>query len=246
MKLKNKVAIVTGSSRGIGYGIAKGFIKEGAKVAICGTKLENAENAVKSLKEKFPNAELYPVAINLSDSNTIKDGFKNVIDHFGKLDILVNNAGIVKGSTLEETTEEDFNLVQTINVTGVFNCTKEAVKYMKEEGSIINVSSITGLYGSPGNSAYATSKAAIIGLTKSLGRELAHKNIRVNAICPGVIETDMVGVLSDEVKTGLLAMTPIGRLGKVEDFEGICNLLASSDSNFITGSIFSIDGGALF
>lgn len=246
MKLKNKVAIVTGSSRGIGRGIAEGFIKEGAKVAICATSIESAKKGVEDLKNIYEDADLFAVELNIAESNSVKKAFSSVVDYFGSLDILVNNAGIVKGGPLNNLSEEDFMTVQNVNVNGVFRCTKEAVSYMKNGGSIINVSSINGLYGSPGNSAYATSKAAVIGLTKSLGRELAPMNIRVNCICPGVIETDMVDVLPEEIKSGLLAMTPIGRLGKVADFEGICNVLASDEGSFITGSIFSIDGGALF
>lgn len=246
MKLKGKVAIVTGSSRGIGYGIAEGFIKEGAKVAICGTTLESATRGVNSLKEKYSNADIYAVAMNVSDSDSVILGTKSVADHFGQLDILVNNAGIVKSGPISDFTELDFIDVINTNTTGTFRCIKEAIKYMSNGGSIINISSINGIYGSAGNSAYATSKAAILGLTKSLGRELAPLKIRVNAVAPGVIETDMVGKLPEAVKAQLLMMTPVGRLGQVSDFEGICNLLASDEASFITATVFSIDGGALF
>lgn len=246
MKLKGKVAIVTGSSRGIGYGIAEGFIKEGASVAICGTTIESAKSGFDKLKSKYPEANLMAVAMNVSNKESIETGTEKIFDHFGKIDVLVNNAGIVKAGPINTLSEEDFMQVLNVNTTGVFRCSKEAVKYMKTGGSIINISSINGIYGSPGNSAYSASKSAIIGLTKSLGRELAPTGIRVNALAPGIIETDMVNALPEEVKAGLLAMTPAGRFGQITDFEGVCNLLASDDSTFITGAVFSIDGGALF
>ena len=246
MKLEGKVAIITGSSRGIGHGIAEGFIKEGARVAICGSTLESANKGAEDLKNSYPNADIFAVELNVAETASVAAGMKAVVDHFGSLDVLVNNAGIAIGGTIAEISEETFLKIQNVNVTGTFRCIKEATKYMATNGgSIINVASINGVYGSPRNSAYATSKSAVIGLTKSLGRELGGLKIRVNAITPGLIETDMVSVLPEETKARLIAMTPVGRSGETSDLAGICTLLASDESSFITAAIFAVDGGAV-
>lgn len=246
MRLKGKVAIITGSSRGIGLGIAEGFIKAGAKVAICGSSVESAQRGADELIKKYPNADILPIELNISNVSSVQEGFKTVFDKFKNIDILLNNAGIVKGGPINTLTEKEFEEVLNINTMGPFRCIKEATKYMKSGSSIINISSITGLYGSPGSTAYATSKAGVIGLTKSLARELAPSNIRVNVICPGVIETDMTSDLPEESMAYLKQLTPIGRFGKPEDLAGMCVHLASDESLFTTNAVISIDGGALF
>lgn len=246
MRLKDKVAIVTGSSRGIGNGIAEGFIKEGAKVVICGTKEENAKRAVKSLKEKYPSADLLAVELNVSNSDSIINAFNKVIDAYGKLDILVNNAGITFTKAIKEMTEDEWLNVMNVNSNGVFRCCKQAVKYMSKGSSIINITSMVGLNGSNKQSAYAASKASIIGLTKSLAKELGPEGIRVNAVAPGMIGTDMVaGFVTEELKQYIINMTPLRRMGEVEDLQGITILLASDESSFITNTVINVDGGIL-
>lgn len=246
MRLENKVAIVTGSSRGIGLGIAEGFIKEGCKVAICGTKLQNAENTVKKLREKYSDCDIIAVEINIANIKSIEEGFKKVIDKYGTLDILVNNAGITHTSSVLKTTDEDFDRVMNINTTGTFRCTREALKYMKKGASIINTTSMNGIYGAQYQSAYSASKGALIAMTKAMAKELGPQGIRVNAIAPGMIKTDMVEeAVSEEMKRNLINLTPLRRMGEVEDLQGITILLASEESSFITSTVISVDGGIL-
>ncbi len=245
MRLKDKVAIITGSTTGIGYQIASSFIKEGAKVVVCGLTKENADDAVKSLLETYSDAEILGVKVDITKSNEVKELFTKTIEKFGKLDILVNNAGIAPAKSIEDMTEEDFENVINVNTFGTFRCTKEAVKYMKEKGgSIINTSSFVSLYGSPNQSAYTASKAAINGLTKSNAKELGKYKIRVNAVAPGVVMTQMVkDNCNPETIQRLNMMTPIGRPANPEDLSGLYVYLASDESLVTTGTIINIDGG---
>lgn len=247
MRLKGKVTMVTGSSRGIGFGIAEGFAREGANVVICGSNAESTAKGIENLKAKYPNVDVFGVAINIGDTDSIKAAFKEVVDHYGKLDVLVNNAGIVLTKSILEMTDEDWDKIMMINATGTFKCSREAALYMKDNGgSIINTSSMNGIYGSPYQSAYSASKAAIIGLTKALAKELGPMKIRVNAIAPGMIGTDMVKEsVTPEIKARLLAMTPVRRMGEIEDLQGICNLLASDEGSFMTATVTSVDGGLM-
>lgn len=245
MRLENKVAIITGSTSGIGLSVAKEFIKNGAKVTICSPNKDKVEEAKKEILQEYKDDQVIGVTADVSNTNDVENLFAETIKAFGTLDILVNNAGIAPRQPIEETSDDDFIKVLNINTVGVFKCTREALKYMKEKGgSIINTSSFVSLYGSPNQAAYSASKAAINGLTKSNAKELGKYNIRVNAIAPGVVMTDMVkNTVNEEYITRLNAMTPLGRGASPEDLVGLYVHLASDESKFTTGTIINIDGG---
>lgn len=247
MNLNNKVAIITGSTRGIGKEIAKLFLKNNAKVVVCGSNIDNAKKAVEELKNELSitNDVIMPIGINMKDKENIKEVVKEVINRFEKIDILVNNAGITSNVSLLDSTDEEFEEMFQINFFGVVTLTREVVKYMKNTGgSIINTSSMVGMYGGRNQSAYSSSKFAINGLTKSLAKELGIYNIRVNAVAPGVVGTDMVKEnVSEEMKQGLLRMTPLNKMAEPSDLAGAYLYLASDASKFTTGTIIQVDGG---
>ncbi len=246
MRLKDKVAIITGSStKGIGYAVALGFIDEGAKVVVCGVGDNDTADALERLKQDRPNGDYLAVKVDVTKLEDVENVFKVAKEKWGHIDILVNNAGIAPAKSIEEMSDEDFEVVLNINTFGTFRCTREAVKYMKDNGgSIINTSSFVSLYGSNSQSAYTASKAAINGLTKSNAKELGKYKIRVNAIAPGVVMTDMVKNTVDEKTIGYLQMmTPLGRGATPEDLVGLYIYLASDESSFTTGTIINIDGG---
>lgn len=249
MNVENKVVLITGSSRGIGNAIARAFITGGAKVVICGSKLENAINAVEEIKRdlNITDENILPVGINIKDTKDIKRVVDTIIDKWGRIDVLINNAGITSNISLLDSTDDEFKEMFDINFFGVVSLTREVVKYMKETGgSIINTSSMVGTYGGRNQSAYASSKFAINGLTKSLAKELGIYNIRVNAVSPGVVGTDMVREnVSDEMKAGLIRMTPLGKMAEPKDLAGIYLYLASDASSFTTGQIIGVDGGLI-
>lgn len=249
MNVKDKVVLITGSSRGIGFAIAKEFVREGAKVVVCGSKLENATKAVDTIKKDLNVDDNYllSVGVNIKDSDDIKRVISEVINKCGRIDILINNAGITSNVSLLDSTDEEFKEMFEINFFGVVSLTREVVKYMKDTGgSIINTSSMVGTYGGRNQSAYASSKFAINGFTKSLAKELGMYNIRVNAVSPGVVETDMVrDNVSEEMNAGLLKMTPLGKMAEPKDLAGIYLYLASDISNFTTGQIIGVDGGLI-
>ena len=247
MRLENKVAIITGGSTGIGYEVAKGFIKEGAKVAICGITQESADDASNEILKEFPNADILPIKVDITSTEEVINLFNEVYKKWNKIDILINNAGIAPAKPIENMTDEDFINVLDVNTTGAFRCTREAVKYMKETGgSIINTSSFVSLYGANMQSAYSASKAAMNGLTKSNAKELGKYNIRVNAIAPGVIMTDMVKDNCDpNTINAINNMTPLKRGASPEELVGAYIYLASDESSFTTGAILSIDGGLI-
>ena len=249
MNVKDKVVLITGSTRGIGNAIAREFIKSGAKVVICGSKLENATKAEEEIKKELNIDDNYllPVGINMKDISDIKKVVDAIINKWGRIDVLINNAGITSNVSLLDSTDEEFREMFDINFFGVVSLTREVVKYMKDNGgSIINTSSMVGTYGGRNQSAYASSKFAINGLTKSLAKELGMYNIRVNAVSPGVVGTDMVREnVSEEMKQGLLRMTPLSRMADPKDLAGIYLYLASDISNFTTGQIIGVDGGLI-
>ena len=245
MRLKNKVAIITGSSSGIGFEVAKTFLDEGANVVICGINEENQNDAVKELLEDYNEENILGVAVDITKTNEVINLFEKTIAKFGKVDILVNNAGIAPAKPLEMMSDEDFINVIDINLTGAFRCTREAVKYMKENGgSIINTSSFVSLYGGNSQAAYSASKSGMNGLTKSNAKELGKYNIRVNAVAPGVIMTDMVKSDVDQnTIERLKMMTPLQRTADPKDLVGIYVYLGSDESLHTTGTIINIDGG---
>lgn len=246
MNLENKVAIITGSTRGIGNSIARLFLENNAKVVICGSTEENALKAVNKMKEELnlTDDNIMGIGLNMKDTSTIKESVDKVITKWNKIDILVNNAGITSNVSLLDSTDEDFMEMFQINFFGVVSLTREVVKHMKETGgSIINTSSMVANYGARNQSAYASSKFAINGLTKSLAKELGMYNIRVNAVAPGVVATDMMSIVTEEMKQGLLRMTPLNKMAEPTDLAGAYLYLASDLSKFTTGTIIQVDGG---
>lgn len=247
MNLDGKVAIVTGSSRGIGYEIAKLFLENGAKVVVCGSNINSAKKACDKLKSELNilGEMIFPVSLDMRDADTIKDVVDTVIAKWSRIDILVNNAGITSNRSFLDTTLEEFKDMFEVNFFGPVTLTREVVKYMKETGgSIINTGSMVGIYGGRGQVDYACSKASIHGLTKSLAKELGEYNIRVNAVAPGVVATDMMGdFVSSQMSSRLVNMTPLRSMAKASDLAGAYLYLASDLSKFTTGTIIQVDGG---
>ncbi len=241
--LNGKVAIVTGGTRGIGLAIVKKFLNNGAKVVLFGSKKESVEKALAELKNE--NKEVIGFYPNLTNVDEVRQTFKEVAEHFGKIDILVNNAGLSSSTKIEDYTIEEYDKIANVNMKGVFVCSKEIVPYLKEtKGNIINISSMVSIYGQPAGCVYPMSKFAVNGLTKSLSRELAPVGIRVNAVAPGITKTDMVASLPDEMIKPLIATIPIGRIGEPEDIANACLFLASDMASYVTGEIMQVDGGA--
>ena len=246
MLLENKVAIVTGGTRGIGYATVKEFLKQGAKVALFGSREETVRVALEKLREENPDYPVIGLYPNLMDANEVKEAFQKVVHEFGHLDILVNNAGISQRDKIFDYNVEDFEKIMNLNVNAVFICSKEAAHIMKEQGGgvILNTSSMVSIYGQPSGSGYPTSKFAVNGMTKSLARELGKDNIRVNAVAPGVTNTDMVAVLPEEIIQPIIAGIPLGRVGEPEDIANAFVFLASDMASYITGVVLSVDGAA--
>ena len=243
--LEGKVAIVTGGTRGIGYETVKKFLENGAKVALFGSREETVSKAIESLKKENANYEVIGLYPKLNNETEIKEAFEKVNNTYGRIDILVNNAGISSSTPLLNYTEEEYNKTVDTNIKGVFLCSKLIVPYMeKNGGSILNTSSMVSIYGQPSGCMYPTSKFAVNGLTKSLSRELAPKNIRVNAVAPGITESDMVKNLPKEMIEPLIKTIPLGRIGKPEDIANAFLFLASDMASYITGEILQVDGAA--
>lgn len=243
--LKDKVAIITGSVRGIGKEIAMLYATQGAKVVInysSQSRKQYAEEIVDTIQNQGGTA--LAVCADVSDFTASKTLVDETIKHFGRVDILVNNAGITKDMLLLRMTEEEFDKVIAVNLKGVFNCTKHVCRAMlKTGGSIINMTSVVGITGNAGQANYAASKAGIIGFTKSVAREFAQKNIRVNAIAPGFIVSDMTEELSDQVKDTVTGNIPMKRFGNTQDVANAALFLASDLSTYITGEVLRVDGG---
>ena len=240
----NKVALITGATRGIGKQIAITLAKEGYDVAI------NYRTANDSLNETVKEIEGYGVKClavqgDVSSFEDCENMTKQIIEKFEKIDVLVNNAGITKDMLFMRMKQDDFKQVIDVNLIGTYNMTKNVSQYMikQRSGRIISISSVVGLLGNAGQANYAASKAGIIGFTKSLAKELAGRNILVNAVAPGFIETDMTNVLKDDVKTNILNSIPLKRQGSAEEVANVVKFLASEDSSYITGQVISVDGG---
>lgn len=246
MKLKNKVAVITGGSRGIGLATAKAFLKEGAAVVIAASSPENAEKAVNGLKAEFPEAVIGGISPNLTSAQSLKEAMAQVKAQFGPVDILVNNAGVSESTPITGYTEELYDKVMDLNVKGVVNAIGSVVDDMIERGSgvILNTSSMVSIYGQPSGVAYPTSKFAVNGLTVSLARELGPKGIRVNAVAPGITETDMMKAVPKEVIDPMIRQIPLRRLGQPEDIAKAFVFLASEDASYITGVVLHVDGMA--
>ena len=241
--LDKKVAIITGGTRGIGLATAKKFIQENATVVIFGSKKETVDKALSELKEAFPKKEIIGFYPNLIDESELKEVFDKIKEKFGHIDIIVNNAGISSKTKIDDYSEEEYDKISNLNIKSVFMTSKVAVPYLKQsKGVILNTSSMVSIYGQPSGVMYPASKYAVNGITKSLARELAPFGIRVNAVAPGIIETDMVKDLPKEVIEPLIKSIPIGRIGKPEDIANAFLFLASDMASYITGVILSVDG----
>lgn len=246
MKLNNKIAIVTGGSRGIGFATVERFLQEGATVILTASSPTTAQKAVDRLKEKYPSAKVSGISPDLTDLESVRASFHNIAEQYGAIDILVNNAGVSESTPLDAYTEDLFDRVMDLNVKGVFNATRAAVEHMEKRGAgvILNTSSMVSLTGQPSGLAYPTSKFAVNGMTVSLARELGPKGIRVNAVAPGIIETDMMKAVPKEVIEPMIQRIPLKRLGQPEDIANAFVFLASEEASYITGVILSVDGMA--
>lgn len=242
--LTDQVALVTGASRGLGRAIALELARHGANVVVnyAGNE-KKAQSVVDEIKEL--GKQSFKVQANVANEQEVKEMVKQVTTEFGRLDILVNNAGITRDNLLMRMKEDEFDQVINTNLKGVFLCTKTVTRQMMRQrrGKIINVASIVGVRGNPGQANYVAAKAGVIGLTKTTAQELASRNILVNAVAPGFISTDMTDELTDEQQKAILEMVPLAKLGKPEDVANVVRFLASSDSNYITGQTIHIDGG---
>ena len=246
MRLKGKVAVITGGSRGIGYATADAFLREGATVIIAASTKASADKAVASLKEKHPNSRIGGISPDLGSLEEVRNIFKTVSATYGCIDILVNNAGVSESTPFMDYTEDTFDKVMDLNVKGVFNATRAAAECMVARGSgvILSTSSMVSISGQPSGFAYPASKFAVNGLTVSLARELGPKGIRVNAVAPGITETDMMKAVPKEVIEPMIARIPLRRLGQPEDIANAFVFLASDEASYITGVVLSVDGMA--
>lgn len=242
----DKCALITGATRGIGKQIAITLAKQGYNIALNYRKEnEELENTKKEI-EKI-GVQVLAVKGDVANFENCENFVKQVIERFGQIDVLVNNAGITKDMLLMRMKKEDFEQVIDTNLVGTFNFTKNVVPYMMKarSGRIINISSVVGISGNAGQTNYSASKAGIIGFTKSLAKEIASRNILVNAVAPGFIETNMTDVLKDDVKQEIAKNIPLKRMGTTQDVANVVKFLASDDSSYITGQVINVDGGML-
>lgn len=239
-----KIAVVTGGSRGIGRAVALKLAADGMTVVVNynGNK-EKAEAVVAEIQANGGQAEAY--GCNVSDYSAVEEMMKYVIKTYGSVDVLVNNAGITKDGLMMKMSEDDFNQVVDINLKGCFNCTKHVARQMLKQkaGRIINLSSVIGIYGNVGQANYAASKAGVIGITKSMAKELGSRGITVNAVAPGFIETDMTAAMTEEAKAVVANHIAMKRGGKPEEVANLVSFLASENAAYITGQVIAIDGG---
>ncbi|MFN3946659.1 MAG: 3-oxoacyl-[acyl-carrier-protein] reductase [Aquificaceae bacterium] len=244
INLTGKKVLITGSTRGIGRSIAEFLAKAGAQVVITGRDSQRAQEIAKEIGERF-QVQTLGVAMDMANQESIKEAYSKIEKEWGGVDILVNNAGITKDKLFLRMSLEDWEEVIRVNLTGTFLITSLCVKGMLKArwGRIINISSVVGFMGNVGQVNYSSTKSALIGFTKSLAKELASRNITVNAIAPGFIETDMTAVLNEEIKQSYLKNIPLGRFGKPEDVAGVVLFLCSAYADYITGEVIHVNGG---
>ncbi len=244
MRFKDRVAIVTGGAQGIGKAIALALAKEGAKIILWDIKIEEVERTSNEIAQSC-QVETSAYQVNVTNCSEVENIVKKILDKFSKIDILVNNAGITRDNLILRMTEEEWDSVLAVNLKGVFNCTKAVSRVMLKQhsGKIINIASVVGLLGNPGQANYSASKGGVIALTKTCAREFAKRNINVNAIAPGFIKTAMTEKLDPKVKETLLEQIPMGRLGEPEEVAKLVLFLCSEEANYITGQVISLDGG---
>lgn len=243
MIFKDKVSLITGGARGIGREIALAFAKEGSEIVICDVNQEALDATRKEIEALGRRAETF--IVDVTSLSQVEEMINKTLDKLQKIDILINNAGITRDALIVRMSEQEFDSVIAVNLKGTFNCIKAVSKVMMKQryGKIISISSIIGIMGNAGQANYAASKAGIIGLTKSVAKELASRNVNVNAIAPGFIETEMTAKLPENVKAQMLAFIPLNRFGKASDVANLAMFLASDVSSYITGQVIKIDGG---
>lgn len=238
-RLKDKIAIITGAAKGIGFATAKRFAEEGAKVMIADISLE----AVNAAAAQIPNAEAF--VVNVTDRASIQTAVDRILERHGRIDILINNAGITQDARLIKMTEAQFDAVIDVNLKGVFNCTQLVVPHMLEKGkgAVVNASSVVGIYGNFGQTNYSATKFGVIGFTKTWARELGAKGIRVNAVCPGFISTEMVKAMPENVLQDIKKRSWLGRLGTPEEMANVYLFLASDEASYVNGVALEASGG---
>ena len=243
-RFENQVAIVTGAGRGIGEAIAKRLAAEGARVAIVSRTEANSRKVADALNSLRADSAK-PYAVDVADFDAVQKVGAQILEDFGRCDILVNNAGITRDTLAMRMSSEDWDVVLNTNLKGAFNFSRSVLRAMVKQrvGRIINISSVSGILGTAGQANYAASKAGLIGLSKTLARELASRAITVNVVAPGFTETDMTAILSEDVKKGALAMIPQGRMGSADDIASAVAYLASPEASYITGQVLAVDGG---
>ena len=243
-RFENQIAIVTGAGRGIGEAIAKRLAAEGAKVACVSRSEANSAKVAEAINAEFPGAAK-GYAVDVADKKAVEEAAAKIFADFGKVDILVNNAGITRDGLAMRMSEEDWDAVLATNLKGAFNFIQAVLRPMLKQrsGRIVNMASVAGVMGNAGQANYSASKAGLIGLTKTLARELASRGITVNAVAPGFIKTDMTDVLPEAIKTGVVGQIPLGRFGEPEDIAAAVTFLASAEASYITGQTLNVDGG---
>lgn len=243
-KLDGKVALITGGAQGIGKAIAERFCTEGASVAICDFNRERAAETASELAAVSPAKAYF---MNVSDTATVEAAVEAIMNDFKKVDILINNAGITRDTLMIRMKREDWDAVIGVNLTGAFTVSQAVIRHMMKArfGRIVNMASVVGVRGNAGQANYAASKAGLIGLTKTMAREFASRNITVNAIAPGFIQTDMTAVLSEDARQAFLRDIPLNRAGMPEDVASAALFLASDDASYLTGQVIAVDGGMI-